>query len=386
MGGCFSRVRHSGSNRVAMATPETQDSAETSFSAELEAHSSSAAPLPPAETVYGLREQQAATSIQNAVRGYQSRQFLKVTQPAPGITHVRIKGNATALEQVGIGPVNTTHGPKEIQYLRLDGNRFNAHVIGGNRIFADVDMGDGRRSNGALVAAKLGDGDKPVAYINGGFYNAMNAADRSRPRHAPIGTTTTHDGQKLNAVPVPIQYRDVYRSVGFADGSNYTSGPVLAEDGHATFPEVTLGKRRFQFPNVPIKPGELSHAEHPNPRAAVSIPENPGPGRDYRLAVALSNGKVRGAKDTGMTMPEWSRAMARLSSLNRDKAARLTPESARGLALNNDGGPSVMIGVVESKPGNLVDIRQVDDPRTSTLLAFSPSEKPEQPYWLEPEE
>ncbi|MCQ8240754.1 hypothetical protein [Rhizosaccharibacter radicis] len=308
-------------------------------------------------------------------------------QVADGITHVRITGNAEMLDRVGMGPVDTTHGPKHVEYLRLDGQRYGGHVMGGGRMFADFDMGAGLRANAALVEQKLGAAGGPVAYINGGYYNALRGADRTVPNHVPIGPVTTSDGASPRSIAVPAGYRDMYQSVSFGDGSRYTAGPVVAENGKAIFPEEALRQKRFQFPSAAIKPGELSHAEHPNARAGAVIPDVPGRGRDYRLAVALSSNESRGPKDTGMTMPEWSRTLARLASLDRDDKGRLPPGGPTpGLGLNHDGGPSAQLGLVTRDRSMLVDARQVGEPRTSTLVAFSPRSEPDQPTWMDPED
>ncbi len=154
-------------------------------------------PVPPTS------EQNAdATKLQSAVRGYQTRQHVHVDNVATGIDHVQIKGNSEHFSRLGFENINTRNRDKTLQYLRVDGDKYEGHVAGGP---LKTDVPDGNSRPAAQRAAEA-TGSRPSAYINGGYYNFLFKASEQHPTHTPIGKTTTSQGE-TSGLPIAVPSR-----------------------------------------------------------------------------------------------------------------------------------------------------------------------------------
>lgn len=265
--------------------------------------------------------------------------------------------------RVGIEEINTQSGPRSLDVITLRSDKFQGHVIGGDRKYSNVaiDEDSQKHSFGSVLSRKLPT-PAPHIYINGGFFNVKKWADSSKSAFAPIGHTASIGGKFVDSAPIPERYKSRYDSISFEDNSVITSGPVLSKKGSTTFSDDDLNNPDYQFQGKIIRPGELSHAQHPNARSALGMPGKVSPRDSYRLAVATTLGEKRGLEDTGFTMPEWSRTAARLDRMNESP----------GLSINLDGGVSSTLGVVGTDATTLLEVKAVEAPPTvSTLVAFS---------------
>jgi insecticidal toxin complex protein TccC len=279
----------------------------------------------------------AAMKIQAMVRGTQAREHVSVRTVADGVIHTRLRGDSATFARVGIESLNTDNGPKMLDVLALRSDKFQGHVVGGDRLYVNVliDKDKRQHSYGSVLGRKL---PKQLlhVYINGGYFNVQRWADKHKSPHVPIGDTVSIGGKPMDSIPVPQHYRNRYTSISFEDKSMVTCGPVLSEKGLTTFNDKDLLNPDYQFQNKIIKPGELNHAQHPNPRSAMSIPDTVSPQDSYRLAVATTPDQKRGSEGTGFTMPEWSRVAARFDRMNQSP----------GLSINLDGGASSTMGMI----------------------------------------
>ena len=368
-----------------------------------------------ADRVYSERQHLSAARLQNAFRNWQearkvkAENFISQSNLQSGVTVIKIKADAEGFKRVHMEDLNTIKGLKELHYVRLAGHIFTGHILHKSSFFDEgPSVGNPKlQSYGAYAVDHLLNGNGLVAYTPSGYFNNFCRADGTLPQHTPIGAVVTsetsrQEQESLRVIDVPADYRPYYQTISFKDGSCYTGGPVLARDGEATFTDDMLNQERFRYQGETPIPGDLTHAQHPNSRSAVSYPESPGKGRDYRLAVCVMTKPGRGESDTGMTMAEWSRVMARLSRLNTDENAKLTSETRKGLALNNDGGTNSVLGVVSHElpttlstifnvlemkmrySQNIVSVVNNPDftdgeiPNASTILSFSSEGGPDQ--------
>ncbi len=323
------------------------------------------------EPSQAMSEEDAAVVFQKAVRGQQARKSTQVKSLAPGVTHVHVRGDSEVFNKVGIDGINDKNGNQNLNYVKVSGNHFSPHVVGGESLHQAVPSTSKTSAFGALAGEKIPD-SSTITYVNGGFYNRFNpkfpdsTADKSLPEHATIGKTKTSDGSEPPFIAPPELYKDKYHSLAFPDGSVATAGPVLAKDGEPTFTAQDMQQDRFKYNPNNITPGLLNHAEHPNPRTSVIAPDTPGEDANYRLAIGSTTTTVRGAGGTGFTMPEWSRVNARLSRLDRNEQGQVAPS----VALNMDGGVSTVLGVDHNQE-KLLDVRQAENTKTPFLVALS---------------
>jgi insecticidal toxin complex protein TccC len=283
-----------------------------------------------------------------------------------GIVHVQIKGDANTFQSVGIDNMNTGNGPKELHYLSVPSERFQGHVLGGNKTYWDKDLPGTYVPNDyaqQLLVSRSVPEAKSHAFINGSFFNVANRANKHLPVYTPIGDTATPGGEEVTSIPPPSGFHDDYIATTFNDGSKITTAPILSDRGVPTFPHEKLNSPKYQYQGSDRdKPGVLKHAAHPNPRSGVSLPGAISSGNAYRLAAGFTPSTEQfGSQSSGFTMPEWSTTMARLDRLNQ------TP----GGSLNLDGGSSTALGVVNSNGEKLFDKRQNDQQSAPTRVSFS---------------
>ncbi|MFM0069299.1 hypothetical protein [Paraburkholderia aspalathi] len=313
-------------------------------------------------------EGDAATKIQSAVRGHQVRARISVRTVDDGVTHTRIRGDAATFAKVGIAGVDTKNGPNALDVLTVDSRKFEGHVVGGDRLYANValDHSGERHAFGGILPRKL-PAAAPHVYINGGYFNVGRLGDRTKPPLTPIGETATAGGKPVAHLPVPATYAHRYATVEFPDQSKVTSGPVLSKDGMPAFSEADLQNPDYRFDSPVIRPGELKHAEHPNPRSLLSMPGERTEADSYRIAVATSTdpAQERGLRGTGFTMPEWANVGARLDRMNG------TP----GFSVNLDGGASSTMGVIGAEGKTALEVKAGETPKVSTIVTFTRSKE-----------
>lgn len=319
-----------------------------------------------------------ATQCQSIIRGQQQRKKVSINTVADGIVHVRIQGDAETFSSVGINGLDTSTGPKKLDYLSVSLDKYAGRVAGGDKVYKPVVM-NGKQL--AHVLRSTPDSQSPVAYVNGGYFNSHKRTS-SEPAHIPIGKTVIA-GQEQRFLPIPEGFEPDYRTVSFPDGSKLTSGPVLYENGTPQFPPEKMTDKKYQFkpqfepPNTgesPL-PGHLYHADQRNRRSAIIIPGNDN-GEDFksshpaRLAVSVSGSLVKRAESAGFTMPEWSMTTSRLASMSE------TGKPAEGaIALNLDGGGSTTMGVINAEGEKILEIRATRTPAANIASNFVTYEK-----------
>ncbi|NRO99616.1 hypothetical protein GWC77_27570 [Paraburkholderia sp. NMBU_R16] len=319
--------------------------------------------------------------MQAQIRGNQVRDKVSVSGiPDTGIVRVHIAGDSVDLARLGFENIDTTHGPKDLTYLTVPLDRYSPHLAGGERVHRPAEAPPALlRQQLARDRADPESSLGPVAYINGSYYNSSKSSKASadHDQAAAIGENKVIGAQdQPDPVPVPKQYVDDYRRVQFPNGSTLTTGPLLSDrtwtgKSVAKFDQRKGDLPKYKFPEDSlIRPGDLQHAEHPNPRSAVNFPAGINPplgirrsqvphksGDAVRMLVASdASGKV-GAEAQGLTMVELSNVMARVGGLNRKP----------GPSYNLDGGASSTMGVVSEDGRKLMEVR--GRPTEPTLTA-----------------
>ncbi|WP_186057368.1 hypothetical protein [Burkholderia gladioli] len=321
------------------------------------------------------------TNVQSGIRGTQARQRVSVsTIPETDIVKVHVAGHASDLARVGFENIDTTHGPKDLTYLSVPLDSYTPHLAGGERVHRPVEAPPRLLREQLSRDRQNPESSRgPVAYINGSYYNSSKSAKASldHDEAAAIGKNKVMGAtQQPEPVPVPKAYASDYQSVKFPNGSTLTTGPLLSDrnlrgKSVAKFDASKADQPKYKFPaDGLIKPGDLQHAEHPNPRSAINFPAGINPplgirrsevphkqGDAVRMLVASdSSGKV-GPKAQGLTMSELSGVMARLGSLNQKP----------GPSYNLDGGASSVMGVLSEDGRKLAEVR--GRPTEPTLAA-----------------
>lgn len=293
------------------------------------------------------RQQSAATTLQRVIRGAQVRKHLRVKTILPGVVSIRVHADESWFARIHIN-LDRRGVSRELELYSIDAARFNVTPVGSllqhwhpTKINVSTD----------------------TVYINASFFNERRGLSRMYPQTACIGASLFVE-QECDLEPAlrkishqkkphpqikpesevyngwgiapPKAYSQHYHTLVTTNG--YLSGaPLLAKDGQSTFTQAMVDgdDAHFSFDKTEhVAPGTLYHADCPNPRAAVVIPTEGAAARFY-TAIALSPGRGYGSE--GMTLPEWSEAMARISRLS----------GQRGTALNFDGGYSVSMGVIQ---------------------------------------
>ena len=340
-------------------------------------------------TAFTSAEHAAGTRLQALIRGNLARNKVSVSTVSRGIVNVKINGNSEFLDRIAMPGMSTKAGPKRIEYLAVSNDRFSPHLAGGEEIYRPKSMSGAelkkvlnkkRQPGQGLALPSLG---RKTAYINGGYYNSGHAGIPASTRtedlhkfkeHSSIGDNQVIGAKMPANISPPEHFADEYHSMTFPDGSKLTSGPLLADESGPAFTAAKSAEPRYQYSKDHFRPGHLSHAEHPNPRSAISAPaefgaRSTGPASDNMSAKTNStrliigkSGAVRGKNSDGFTMVEWSTVTSRLGSLNQHP----------GKAINLDGGASTVLGVIGRSGKKRMEAQGVSGmtPTTTTFIAL----------------
>ncbi|MBN3804816.1 NUDIX hydrolase [Paraburkholderia sp. Ac-20336] len=294
-------------------------------------------------------------SLQASIRGALQRRKVRVRQK-DDVVSVDIHGDKKLFASLGFAHLHTTF-PKTMHYMAVDPNAFEANLVGGDSRRYPVQKPDGVNTQALFGGTHLE--TSPLhALTNGTFYNHNDDADRGQRQSAAIGEAKYLKVSRPS-VTIDPQYADEYAKVDFGSTS-FHSGPILSENGMRKFREDKLAEMRFQYGESVSRPGGLHHANHPNPRTALSMPYGIGRGMNtYEAPPAVGHpkpddsahwdavrmvsvtAKVRGAQGDGATLPELSAIMARIERFNKTWHSRALPWS-----INLDGGRSVYSAVI----------------------------------------
>lgn len=333
------------------------------------------------------KEERANAKMKGFIAGYMLRKQIRVKTIKPGIVHIRIRGSTETFAEIGVEIDNDLS--RWVDVLSIDPNYYHGNAVGGDCLFnpcrdvkkthansnpdEDSIENEDEKSSDEVRKKVLGSSQFNV-FINASFFNAKygHGNDEKGQRweeHVPIGPTRTASAQKF--IKVPDAYKDYYAKLVFDNGTYLSSSPVLAELGQNKFPQTLLEQNKFKYSSVEsksvtLKPGDLYHADHPNPRSGIAIPTKHklkkfGQNR-IRIATATTTPVRDKDKNNGFSMSEWANVMNRLGNMNR----------SRGNALNLDGGGSVAMGITDQNGELLVLIAQNKGGRdVSTMLVFN---------------
>jgi hypothetical protein len=318
----------------------------------------------------------ATQRIQTIWRGRQARKHIQVRSVAEGLIFVRLSGDRRFFERIGLhgetacsvvskgailkeavlkgsAPTGSDNSEpyfeeRQLAYLAVDHRRFRGCVLAQKgrlshpRDFHNPSEPSREEPSSRSFSVPYQRAARPVAYVNGGFFNHRQFASTDAEEQASIGRSG-HQNGSLPSLPLPDDYRDDYRQVSFEDGSLLNTGPQLSFCGTPVFTEAMLEDPKydleagFSLATDKIIPGHLRHAAGRHPRAAISAPSARGRHAHMgwsRLAVGIV--KDRDADpEAGYTMAEWAKMTARLDRLS-------SPPNA---SVNLDGGKSVALGV-----------------------------------------
>ncbi|MHC8358976.1 RHS repeat-associated core domain-containing protein [Pseudomonas sp. LS2P72] len=260
---------------------------------------------------------------------------VRVRTVVPGIIAVDVVGGNELFNRMGVGLTRDVNSDRRLSYLSIDAS-LKGKVAGGVR---PVHL---KSLSGAAIKSEAGKKNAgAMAFINGGFFNMGGGASKDAPGYASVGPNVI-DGRRREYANIPQDYRSSYVKIRMDDLSMIHSGPVLSDDGKATFPQQMLSQPRFQFTDQTSTPGKLGHASAPNARSGISLPSSGAVGQRTRLAMGTTEGRTN--ESPGYTMPEWSMVMARLDRLN----------GSGGQSVNLDGGYSTVLGVVGAEGQSLM--------------------------------
>ncbi len=278
---------------------------------------------------------------------------------APGIIGVSIQGTNETFAQIGMGLPRAFKGQRELTYLSID-STYQSKVSGGSYPFAIKSV-----SGASIYIESEVPGSSHLAYINGGFYNFKGKVSPSDPTHAAVGKLFM-GGEEEASVSIPRHYEKDYVALTMGDGSTLHSAPLLSTGGEVAFTENDLEQGRFQYGPATSGPGQLGHANTPNPRSGISFPVVFDGSSRTRLAVG--SGGSRTQESGAYTMPEWAKIMLRLDKLNA------TP----GWSANLDGGDSAALGIVSRSGEIIMDQSARGNPRRGigNFLTFYKSSFP----------
>lgn len=260
---------------------------------------------------------------------------VRVRTVVPGIIAVDVVGGNELFNRLGIGLTRDVDSVRRLSYLSIDAS-LKGKVAGGVRpvhlksLSGTAIKSEARKKNAGAMA-----------YINGGFFNMGGGASKEAPGYASVGPNVI-DGRRREYADIPRDYRSNYMKIQMDDLSMIHSGPLLSDNGKATFPQEMLSQPRFQFTNRTSTPGRLGHAIAPNARSGISLPNPDADGQRTRLAMGTTEGRTH--ESPGYTMPEWSMVMARLDRLN----------GSGWQSVNLDGGYSTVLGVVGAEGQSLM--------------------------------
>ncbi|KAG0162699.1 hypothetical protein DFQ30_001435 [Apophysomyces sp. BC1015] len=317
--------------------------------------------------------------------------------PGTGIVHVKIQGDSKVFDSVGMEGIDTSNGPKRLEYLAIPADRYAPHLAGSGKDpyvvsgISDTKMRQLMSPNQSWKSklfARAPHG--PVAYINGSFYGSAGIREdeigvKSYATNAPIGDAKVKGVKQIEGVRPHATYEDDYHKVTFLNGSHVTLAPLLAGVNETTgryenkFPTEKAADPKYVFENTPLnRPGELGHASHPNARSAIDFPSSSRPAASstalktnhYRMVVAADDSGVRGAKSTGMQMTQMGIPLARVGSFNLDP----------GYAVACDGGASTVMGAIDENGKSLLRVQGLlKNSSAVNFIAFAPAKSSKQP-------
>lgn len=315
---------------------------------------------------------QTVITLQSLVRGNQSRAKVKVKRLSKGILSVHLHGDSSIFERVGIPGINTLYGHKKISILSLSPSVYSGRVIVGDKCFNAVKASEEDRARYF--------GPEETVYLNGGFFNLAQSFYPTYEEHAPIGTTNGPGKHPITSIPIPHDYATQYGTLVFSNGSCLSSAPILVKKNQLIFDETLLQLPAYQYESVyrryPYRycyPGELYHANHPNPRVAISFPDGAVSEQSSSTKVSTKSDRIRllittspkrGKTSTGFDLSEWSRTLLRISQMNEQP----------GSALNLDGGGSSVMGLISGGKKIFETSQTKDGVPISTFIAFNKKE------------
>ncbi|MDE1464528.1 phosphodiester glycosidase family protein [Spartinivicinus poritis] len=306
-----------------------------------------------------MSDEKAAILIQSFYKGYKIRQAIQTSSVSPGVIHTRINADNQMLKRIGIERFDQSRGNRKIDYFSLNHKQFSGGVYGGEKLYNPV-----KTSGEELFKVFSKDNSSnAVVFINGSFFNMSKLASPEKPETATIGESSI-TAIKVCTVKVPSGYENDYSILKFNNGSYISVAPILGKNNEAQFLENKLTDAKYQYTRVTGLPGKLGHSSDPNPRAAISLPENQDntESNDSRVRLVVGRADGRGKNSNGYTMPEWSTFMTRLDKLNN------TPSRSYNL----DGGGSVAIGIINSNGEKISLITQSSSGRSiANFIGFS---------------
>ncbi|AEX52581.1 hypothetical protein GRAQ_01784 [Rahnella aquatilis CIP 78.65 = ATCC 33071] len=302
----------------------------------------------------------------NEIKGYgckpsqgKNSHFI-VKDIAEGLIHVSIKGTNEQLSPLGFKFSRETSEPRTIEYLAISSKYYRSSVVGGSTVINPVtSAGKDLQALGKVNAL-----NKMTVVINGGFYNMGQKAAGNEPENTPIGPTVYNGNTQVKSLPVPSQYANDYHSLSLGYQSKLSSAPLLSSGGQPRFESLPANDANYKLKNprqIP-EPGTLTHAAHPNPRAAIISTRKIVDEGMQRLLIGKSTGERGALSSNGYTLSEWSMVVNRINQLN----------PIPGTALNLDGGGSAYIGVIGSNGEKILESSQLEGGRAAAnFIRFS---------------
>ncbi|WP_210523151.1 hypothetical protein [Pantoea ananatis] len=181
------------------------------------------------------------------------------------------------------------------------------------------------------------------AFINGGYFVHRDGLLSTDSKNCSVGFTVGETKGKVNVVPVPEPWKDVYGAVKDKDGRVLLhSAPVLEKN--ANFESDRFKYKvvdKSQKPNgewvlnpLNLLAGALGHSGESNERAAISM----GPKDVMFHTLTTKDGK----RETGMKMKSWN-----------DTVTSRGPKMEH---LNLDGASSINMGIISKDGAKIEDI------------------------------
>lgn len=314
----------------------------------------------PSATFPNTERDRFAIRLQAQLRGRQVRKQLTVEKIAEGVTHVALHANADFFRRLHVDGLTTERGPKIVDYLAVDNSRFSFHVSAGNRLVSSDTKGTSLRE--ILCSQQPANGT--IIYINASYFNVGQLTSPDLPSHATIGEAWIPGAPPIPHIPVPSAYKRDYHRVTFDDRSFVTVGPLLSQGGKEKILAKQLKQTKYQYSRSTELPGQLGHANQPNPRSAISLPATPSilaKPKFYGDRTRMVLVREASRSWDGMTLPELSLLMARLDRLNGHP----------GASYNLDGGKPANVGALDKDGSYLWHGRQIVPGTASTFIVAS---------------
>lgn len=294
-----------------------------------------------------------------AYQGAKVRKEIHVSTKS-GVIHTQIK-NITNLRLQPDTPVSKIRSnmPREATYDSLT-------IINGRENLDVLSIKDGKLPK--TVTALMRESNSlpdSGAFINGGFFVHRDGLLSGDGKNCSVGFTVGETKGKVNVVPVPEPWEDVYGAVKDKDGKVLLcSAPVLKEN--ASFESDRFKYRvvdKNQKPNGELVPnplnlltGALGHSGDSNERAAISV----GPKDVMFHTLTTKDGK----RETGMKMKAWN-----------DTVTSRGPKMEH---LNLDGASSIYMGIISNDGTKIENISKgggdgSNDRTIANILLTSPS-------------